>query len=299
MHLPNMYLNLKKNYDLHAPNVLGMDENKVCGSYRCVFTDIEYGLLVDMIATREKEDVIRWLNKLPDKDRINVVVMDMWKHYRSAVQEVLPDVPIVVDKFHVVQMLNDALDDIRISLRGSMTKDERRNLRHDKWLMLRNKEDLNEKQKVELDRLFEVYPIFKEPYDLKEEFRNIYNKSINRRDALTRYAKWKKKIPEDLTEYQKFVGTVARWYSEIFNYFDYNVTNAYTEAVNVLIKKEAATGRGYTFEVLRAKMIFGSKNRKPAKYIFNKPSSTPTGTYGFMTYWEDKRILVHGEGVVL
>lgn len=39
--------------------------------------------------------------------------MDMWKHYKDAVKTVLPRAKIVVDKFHVVRMANQALDSVR------------------------------------------------------------------------------------------------------------------------------------------------------------------------------------------
>lgn len=37
----------------------------------------------------------------------------MWTPYRDAVQAVLPDARIVIDKFHVVRMANDALEKVR------------------------------------------------------------------------------------------------------------------------------------------------------------------------------------------
>ena len=49
------------------------------------------------------------MNSLPYHRRIKVVVMDMWRPYRDAVYEVLPGAMIVVDKFHVIKGVNNAL----------------------------------------------------------------------------------------------------------------------------------------------------------------------------------------------
>jgi hypothetical protein len=42
----------------------------------------------------------------------------------------------------------------------------------------------------------------------------------------------------------------------IMNYFDHRITNAYTESLNNLIRATNRKGRGYSFEALRAKMLF-------------------------------------------
>ena len=61
---------------------------------------------------------------------------------------------------------------------------------------------------------------------------------------------------------------VNNWHTEIFNYFDYEYTNAATESLNRVSKEGSAKGRGYKFEVLRAKMIYVTTASKPPKYIY-------------------------------
>jgi transposase len=50
---------------------------------------------------------------LENRDKVRYVAMDKWKPYRDAIQSVLPDATIVIDKFHVVRMANNALEKIR------------------------------------------------------------------------------------------------------------------------------------------------------------------------------------------
>ena len=55
----------------------------------------------------------------------------------------------------------------------------------------------------------------------------------------------------------KFAAAVENWKPEILNYFGTGATNAYTEAANGLAKIANRNGRGYSFEAIRAKIIYG------------------------------------------
>lgn len=63
---------------------------------------------------------------------------------------------------------------------------------------------------------------------------------------------------------------MGNWETEIFNYFDHPVTNAFTECLNGLTRVYELSGRGYSFEALRAKVLFTygahKKLREKPKY---------------------------------
>nr|WP_245579421.1 transposase [Halonatronum saccharophilum] len=52
--------------------------------------------------------------------------MDMWTPYKSAIEEVFPHAKIVVDKFHIVALINNALDSVRKSEQFKLGKTNRR-----------------------------------------------------------------------------------------------------------------------------------------------------------------------------
>jgi hypothetical protein len=60
---------------------------------------------------------------------------------------------------------------------------------------------------------------------------------------------------------------MSNWRPEIFAYFDHKATNAYTESLNGLVKHTNRMGRGYSFEVIRARILFG-KGAQVEKYSF-------------------------------
>ncbi len=72
---------------------------------------------------------------------------------------------------------------------------------------------------------------------------------------------------------QRLTRTVENWHEEIFAYFDLlptPITNAYTEQLNGIIKLINKNGRGYKFEVLRAKILFSEGVHKIITPKFNR-----------------------------
>src|SRR3546814_14108993 len=70
--------------------------------YRCILTNIEERTLLDLLATRRQDVVTNYLMKLKDRQKVEIVSMDMWNPYRAAVKAVLPQARIVVDKFNEI-----------------------------------------------------------------------------------------------------------------------------------------------------------------------------------------------------
>lgn len=58
---------LDKNHKIVAPRVLGMDENYLNNHYRCIYTDVENGLVIDLSSDRYLPTVRSWIARLPKK----------------------------------------------------------------------------------------------------------------------------------------------------------------------------------------------------------------------------------------
>ncbi len=63
--------------------------------------------------------------------------MDMWKPYRDAVRQILPQAQIIVDKFHAVRMANDALEIVRREIMSQLSAKERRTFMHDRFILVK------------------------------------------------------------------------------------------------------------------------------------------------------------------
>jgi transposase len=86
-------------------------------------------------------------------------------------------------------------------------------------------------------------------------------------EAYLLYQSWLTEIPKGLMPYfEPLIKSITNWEEEIFNYFIVPITNAYTVSLNRLIKTmNHVVGRGYSFEALRAKILFTQGYRKTKK----------------------------------
>lgn len=116
-------------------------------------------------------------------------------------------------------------------------------------MLLKRHKDLKEKERLILQVWTENDPLLKEAYRLKEEFYES--------EARAKYKAWEESIPDALKpKFEILTRAVGNWDKEIFNYFRFRVTNAFTEGLNGLIKRISRAGRGYTFDILKAKILF-------------------------------------------
>ncbi len=248
--------------NIETPEVMGIDEIHMLSRYRGVITNVKERTLVDLLETRNKPAIIKYLSELKNKERVQVVAMDMWNPYRDAVREILPKARIVVDKFHVVRMANEGMERIRKELRLTLPTKTRLQLKDDRWILLRNKEDLPAFKRMIAETWFDRFPDLKSGYDAKEAFRAIWT-AATADEARDRYDKWLDGLDETCqAAFADLITAMCNWREEIFAYFDLRVTNAYTEAINGIARIVNRAGRGYSFEVLRAKMLLNYANHR-------------------------------------
>ena len=253
-----------KEYAPETPRYIGIDELYLSRQYRCIITNLEERTLVDMLETRNKPPVMAYLQKLPNAKRIEIASMDMWGPYRQAFHEVLPDVVIIVDKFHVTRMANDALEKVRKALRSELTKKEVRTLKGDRKVLLKREADLMPQEILLMSGWVNNYEPLKTAYELKEEFFKIWDDSESHTEAKERLEAWRASIPEAQEVYwSDLVKASKNWESEILAYFRYgkHITIATTESMNRSIRDLNRDGRGYSFESLRGKMLFAHPHK--------------------------------------
>lgn len=251
-----------------TPRIMGMDELHVIHQARGIITNIEAATVVEFLPDRKKQTIIRYLSNLENRKNIEIVCIDMWQPYREAVWQVLPDATIIVDKFHAVKMANEALEVVRKAVRAQLDEKQRRTLMHDRFLLLRRRSELQPKDVLILESWTKNFPTLGKAYELKEAFFEIWN-AQNKAEAHERYFAWQDRITPELSSiFTPLALTVEEWGDEIFAYFDHRFTNAYTESLNGLTRVANRLGRGYSFGVLRARLLYGigqHPRRKPKK----------------------------------
>ena len=253
---------LEKEFKRETPVWLGVDEIKL-GRFRAIFTNIGERTLIDMLPDRYSTSIVKFMDSLPNKERITHVACDMWRPYRQAAQKVLPQAKIVVDKFHVVSKANAAFDAVRRSIGKADPKKHGAGLKKAHKLFDKRAADLNDEQYLTVSGWLSSFPLLAEAYDLKERLYKVYEVET-KEEAWAEYLNWEASIPEELAKPFRPVKTAFRnWKEWILNYFDdHRITNAFTESFNAKVRRVYRDGRGYTFERLRAKVLFTDRLQK-------------------------------------
>lgn len=261
---------LDKTVVFETPEILGIDELYLLGKPRCITTNIQKRTIIGLLEDRNKPTVHQYLFWLPDKLRIKVVTMDMWKPYRDAVGAILPDAAVVVDKFHIIRTATHALESVRRGLRDTMTTTKRREVMRSRFLLLKRAHQLTDDQRKLVEEWTTTLPTIGMAYRLKEGFYSMFDLR-SRAAAMEAYKVWEASIPDEMrTAFKEVTTAMKNWEKEVFNYFDHGFTNATTEALNGLSKIINRTGRGYSFRAVRAKMLYG---RDTHEYRPRRPST--------------------------
>lgn len=269
-------IKIESDIKFEAPVFMGIDEIKVVGKPRAVITNVQKNCLYDMLPSRRKDSLVEYFSNMKNSDRVKLVAIDMWRPYRDVVERCMPNAVIVIDKFHVVRMANDAIEKVRKSIRKEVSTRQRLKLKNDRFTLLKRNASLSE---FEIDKLQEwtvAFPSLGEAYQLKEDFFNIWNAN-SRLEAEGLYDEWAGNISDNvLWAFEDVLRAMNNWRPYIFNYFDHPITNAYTESFNNLIRSMNRMGRGYSFEVLRARLLYNEEARKNTRSSIRKQIKKPS-----------------------
>ena len=247
-----------------TPVVLGIDEMTLAGRKRTVFVDVANKRFLDLIDAMNRGKVERWLLRLAQKERVKCVTIDMWGPYKNAVRQLLPDAKIVVDKWHVVSKAGIALDRVRNRSRRA-SKTPKKNPWAGKRLLQTSRHNLSPMRRMMVDGILANNPLLDAAWNAKEVFYDIWT-AKTRAEAERMFDRWAASIPDSVElEFRPVAKMVENWRHEIFAYFDYPITNAYTEAMNGLVKIINRSGRGYSFEAIRAKALLMNHSDGPLK----------------------------------
>lgn len=114
-----------------------------------------------------------------------------------------------------------------------------------------------------------------EVYNAKEGFLDMWDMPT-RKEAEEYWENWKSVSTPTIRKFFKdAIRAIDNWHEEIFNWWDYRYTNALTESLNNTIKGTFRNGRGYSFEVLRAKLLYTKGGLETSPLSLNKPRPEP------------------------
>ena len=218
------------------------------GKFILVISAPELGLVLDVLEDRSKEKLLAWLEERKEEWRagVEVACSDMWDAYQEAVAEKLPNARRVVDRFHVMKNLNDALTKARRTIQQEADEAMKTVLKGCRWLLVKNRENLTAEDQEKLTAMLAASPELRTCYTLKEDFRTLFNQPLDKTEAEKLLQEWVTKVESSpFKALKKFVGTLRNWWQQILNYFVGRVNNGFAEGVNLKIKMLNRRGFGY------------------------------------------------------
>ena len=221
------------------------------------FTDLAGGQgMLGQVEGRTADDAAYWLaSQTPAwRDRIRYVVIDMCTVFVAAVRRYLPLATLIVDHFHLVQLANSVVAEVRrrvtTVLRGRRGRDS-----DPEWkirnLLGRNRENLTDRQ---LAKLWNTLIDLDEPgqtilaaWIAKEELRAVLALAGTHPDRtviahrLTRFYLWC--ADAGIPELERLASTISTWWPCIEAFLHTGLTNAGSEGHNRVVKPTALPRR--------------------------------------------------------
>jgi transposase len=215
--------------------------------------------MIDSVRFYELKKGIEFLGESIQK--IRTLSCDMAPGYLKFSREVLPQAQTIVDKFHVMKYVYDAVQQVRLEIRKEvflqMPKGQRKQkdelllseleqLKKSKVPLSRSNDRWSLEQKILMNKLFESYPKLKEAYDLAQDFKKWYNKENINKGYLQinkELNEWLEKL-EKIKQFEPALKMIQKHENEILNYFKNPITNAKAERLNGKIERFLSNNYG-------------------------------------------------------
>jgi len=228
---------------------LGIDEialKKGHKNFVAVITTLDKNDLTCVLAIlpdRLKETVVAFLSSIPPhlKATVKRVCCDMHEGYSNAVKETLPNAQVVVDRFHVAQYYNKAVDNFRKQalqeLKQTLPAETYDACKGTLWLFRHHYWSLTAEQRGQLEEFLLLAPDLKDAWLLRHELHLLFEREQTKAEAEQQLQAWKSKVKASgLVCFDKFLNLLETWQDGITNYFEDRHTSGFVEGMNNKLK---------------------------------------------------------------
>ena len=184
--------------------------------------------------------------------QIQFVCSDMWKPYLKVIREKCSQALHILDRFHLVAKMNEALDDVRAAeARRLVQAGHEPLLKKSRWCVLKRRENLTDHQQVRLNDLLRYNLQTVRAYLLKEDFQQFWNYT-SAHWAGTFLDFWCQEAMRSRIQPMKKIARTLRTHRELLlNYF--KAKKAFSSGVveGLNNKAKVTTRRSYGFRTFR------------------------------------------------
>jgi transposase len=268
------YINKTREHeDFENIDAIGMDETSRAKGheYITLFVDLKEKRTIFITEGKDNTTVKHFSKDFKehngDVNHIKNVSCDMSPAFIKGVQENLPKAEITFDKFHILKIINEAVNSVRKQEVATNNI-----LKGTKYIWLKNYNNLTKKQKEQLDELTMSNMNIKtiRAYNIRQSFQDIY-KATTQDEFITYLNKWYYWATHSRLEpIKKAAYTVKRHWDGIVKWYESKINNGILEGLNSVIQAAKSKARGYkTFKnyktivyLLTGKLDFSLVNSK-------------------------------------
>lgn len=233
--------------DFSSVQSVGLDEtaSRRGHNYISLFHDLYQKRLLFACEGRDKAVVEAFVKDLKahggQTENIGSICIDMSKSYIAGVGKWLPNADITFDPFHVMAIVNKAVDLVRRQEVKTQPL-----LKKTRYLWLRNEVNRTKRQQEHFDSLPKSRLKTARAWQIKTSLQEIYQHCQTLTDAETAFRRWYNwAIRCRLKPMKDAAKTIRRHLNGILAWFDGHLNNGSVEAINGLIQAAKARARGY------------------------------------------------------
>lgn len=243
------------------PSCIAIDEfkgNADGEKFQCNLSDPVKHKIIDILPNRDSEDLCKHFLEYTYDERAKVkkVVMDLSTLFRSVAKQLFPEAKIIADKFHVIRVVINSLENVRKRIQKEFHDAKRKWFKRSRHLLLKPEYKLTDDDKIELNRMLNSSPELEKAWILKERFYEIFRK-VTRTEAKKELRDWLLLANQlSIPEFKHCITTFTNWSTEIANIVGENISNGFIEGSNNKIKVLKRISFGFqNFRRLRNRIL--------------------------------------------
>ena len=235
----------RKDEDLSKVKRVGVDEtSKRKGhDYISVFVDLDKSKTIFVTEGKDSKTIKSFKEDLLDhkgnSEDISDFSMDMSPAFISGVSRQFPNADITFDKFHVIKLLNEAVDQVRRE-----EQKEVQDLKKSRYIWLKNPKNLNKKQLKKMDKLKNLKLKTARAYQIKLTLVEFWKQSaLEAEPFLKKWYFWA--THSQLEPIIKAAKTIKNHWDGVLKSVQTRINNAVLEGINSVIQTRKRMARGY------------------------------------------------------
>jgi transposase len=235
--------------------------------YISVFADLIKKRVLFATEGHDHETWVRFLEAFEkhngDRRSITQAIMDMSAGYQKGVRENCRNAQVVIDKFHVIQNVNKAVDQVRMRELRAGGKGVWEALNKSRWLWRKNPENLTDQQQERLTEIKNKNLITAKAYQMRLILQDIYRipeaiKAQRRFQVWRRWVRWVARFCKFniLAPMVKVAQMVEDHLKGILAHWKLGLTNAFMEGLNSVFSATKRKARGYRSATYLITMLY-------------------------------------------